>query len=77
MQSLFTVPERSEEATKRNNADRVVRRSKAFGEVVAEPLKDTDITFTTVVEMLKVPKDGKEFYLCFSYCDRIVTLLAA
>ncbi|TYJ48508.1 hypothetical protein E1A91_A01G067400v1 [Gossypium mustelinum] len=60
LQTLFTVPERSGEATKRNNAVREVRRSKALGELVTEPLKDTDISFPTVVEMLKVPKDVED-----------------
>ncbi|KAG8502605.1 hypothetical protein CXB51_001133 [Gossypium anomalum] len=60
LQALFTVPEISGEATKRNNAVREERRSKALGELVTEPLKDTDISFPTVVEMLKVPKDVED-----------------
>ncbi|MBA0822958.1 hypothetical protein Goarm_019720 [Gossypium armourianum] len=60
LQALFTVPERSGEETKGNNAVREVRRSMALGELVTEPLKDTDISFPTVVEMLKVPKDVED-----------------
>lgn len=61
LQALFTVPERSGEETKGNNAVREVRRSMALGELVTEPLKDTDISFPTVVEMLKVPKDVEDW----------------
>ena len=67
LEALFRVPERSEEAPKRTRVVRVVGRSKAFGELVAEPIKDTDTSLTTtVVELLKVSKDGKGFYLYFS-----------
>ncbi|GMJ10194.1 silencing defective 5 [Hibiscus trionum] len=58
LEALFTVAERSEEETERNRVVRAVRRAKAFGEVVTEPLKDTDTSLTkNVVEMLKVSKD--------------------
>ncbi|XWS09969.1 hypothetical protein CRYUN_Cryun39dG0035600 [Craigia yunnanensis] len=61
LEALFTVPERSEEAPKRTRVVRVVRRSRAFGELVTEPLKDTDTSLTTtVVKLLKVSKDVKD-----------------
>ncbi|XVF18889.1 hypothetical protein REPUB_Repub11eG0062300 [Reevesia pubescens] len=61
LEALFTVPERSEEAPKRTRLVRVVRKSRAFGELVTEPLKDTDSSLTTsVVELLKVSKDVED-----------------
>ncbi|KAE8681077.1 Silencing defective 5 [Hibiscus syriacus] len=60
LEALFTVTERSEEATKRNRVVSEVRRSKALGELVTEPLKDKDTSLTKIVEMLKVSKDVKD-----------------
>ncbi|XVF78286.1 hypothetical protein PTKIN_Ptkin14bG0119500 [Pterospermum kingtungense] len=61
LEALFTVPERTEEAPKRTHTDRVVRRSRAFGKVVTEPLKSTNTSPTTnVVELLKVSKDVED-----------------
>ncbi|XWS27990.1 hypothetical protein CRYUN_Cryun25bG0027600 [Craigia yunnanensis] len=58
LEALFRVPERSEEAPKRTRVVRVVRRSRAFGELVAEPIKDIDTSLTTtVVELMKAAKD--------------------
>lgn len=66
LESLFSVPERSEEASKRTRLVRVVRRSRAFGELVTEPLKDTDTSLTTnAVDLQKISKDGIKFKLCF------------
>ncbi|XP_021288199.1 putative nuclear RNA export factor SDE5 isoform X2 [Herrania umbratica] len=61
LESLFSVPERSEEASKRTHLVRVVRRSRAFGELVTEPLKDTDTSLTTTaVELQKISKDVED-----------------
>ncbi|KAE8713064.1 Silencing defective 5 [Hibiscus syriacus] len=61
LEALFTVTERSEEATKRNRVVSEVRRSKALGELVTEPLEDKDTSLTkNVVEMLKVSKDVED-----------------
>ncbi|WRX28717.1 protein of unknown function DUF1771 - like 2 [Theobroma cacao] len=61
LESLFSVPERSEEASKRTRLVRVVRRSRAFGELVTEPLKDTDTSLTTnAVDLQKISKDVED-----------------
>ncbi|XP_022717090.1 putative nuclear RNA export factor SDE5 isoform X2 [Durio zibethinus] len=60
LEALFTVPERSEEVPKRNGAVRVVGRSRAFGKLVTEPLKDTDTGPTTIVKLLNVSKDVED-----------------
>ncbi|XWS52047.1 hypothetical protein CRYUN_Cryun11dG0033700 [Craigia yunnanensis] len=61
LEALFSVPVRSEEAPKRTHVVRVVKRSSVFGELVTEPLKDTDTSLTTtVVELLEVSKDVED-----------------
>ncbi|OMP04662.1 hypothetical protein COLO4_09422 [Corchorus olitorius] len=61
LKALFSVPERPEETPKRTRLVRVVRRSKAYGKLVAEPLKDADISLTSpIAELQKVSKDAEE-----------------
>ncbi|KAE8680142.1 Silencing defective 5 [Hibiscus syriacus] len=61
LEALFTVTETSEEAAKRNRVVSEVRRSKALGELVTEPLEDKDTSLTkNVVEMMKVSKDVED-----------------
>ncbi|OMO80319.1 hypothetical protein CCACVL1_13038 [Corchorus capsularis] len=64
LEALFSVPERPEETPKRTRLVRVVRRSKAYGKLVAEPLKDADISLTSpIAELQKVSKDA---FLCLA-----------
>ncbi|KAL5736293.1 hypothetical protein ACOSP7_030756 [Xanthoceras sorbifolium] len=59
LESLFVVPERSEEATKRKIIVRPARRSRTFGKVVAQPYKDTTKKNKTVsAEAQEDPRDG-------------------
>ncbi|KAL5802828.1 hypothetical protein ACOSQ4_031133 [Xanthoceras sorbifolium] len=58
LESLFVVPERSEEATKRKIIVRPARRSRTFGKVVAQPYKDTTKKNKTVsAEAQEDPRD--------------------
>lgn len=59
LESLFNVPERAEEAPKRIHTV----RTRAYGHVVTEPLKETTTSFRkTVTVKAKVTEDGKHLF---------------
>ncbi|KAA8523881.1 hypothetical protein F0562_010304 [Nyssa sinensis] len=60
LESLFNVPERLEEAPKRTRPVKEVRRSRASGQVVVEPLKDTTTEYKAATAKPQVSEDENE-----------------
>lgn len=64
LETLFTVPERFEEAREKTSpVRRTVGRSRRYGQVVAGPLRDTTTEPKTAVAKLLVKENGKLLYV--------------
>ncbi|XP_057512220.1 putative nuclear RNA export factor SDE5 isoform X1 [Actinidia eriantha] len=60
LEALFSVPERSEDASERTRPLKEVRKSRGFGRVVVEPLTDTTTVPETVIAEFRAIENENE-----------------